>query len=117
MSEFFDNREEAYLRWTEQHRHDGYIVNVGGGFPPKAHLASRKCVTGAARSNYTTHEYKKDCSTDLGELQAKYGSALTYCGSCFPGGRRPLAASTPTRAPSTNPPVAASRIEIGRAHV
>lgn len=110
MSEFFDNREDEYLRWTEAHRDDGYIVNVGGGFPPKAHLASRRCVTGAARSNYTTHEYKKDCSTDLSELQGKYGSALTYCRLCFPGGcphaTRPTVAGTASPRPS----VVASRI-------
>lgn len=106
MSPFFDNREDDYLRWTEEHQHDGYIVNVGGGFAPKVHLARRRCVTGPGRSNYTTHEYKKDCATDLNELEAKYGAALTYCGLCFRGGRRPAPGRV---APRVEPTTASSQ--------
>ena len=110
MTEFFDNREDAYLRWTQDHGYDGFIVNVGGGFAPKIHRASTGCVTSPARSNYTTHEYKKDCSTDLGELVAKYGAALTYCGLCFPGGRPAMTASSARPTPPAIPRQAAGRI-------
>ena len=84
MAQYFDNDESGYLRWVMKHRDDGFIVNIGGGFLPKLHRSSRQCVTSPKRTNYTTHEYKKDCSTDRRELEKKYGSELTYCKVCFP---------------------------------
>ena len=84
MAQYFDNNEAGYLRWVKEHHVDGFIVNVGGGFPPKLHRANRRCVTTSERTNYTTHEYKKDCSTNRSELELKYASTLTYCKVCFP---------------------------------
>ena len=84
MAQYFDNDEAGYLRWVEEHRDDGFIANVGGGSPPKLHRANRGCVTTPKRSNYTT-TYKKWCSTDQGELEAKkYDPPLTRCKTCFP---------------------------------
>ena len=84
MAQYFDSDEAGYLRWIREHRNDGFIVNVGGGFAPKLHRASQPCVTSPKRTNYTTHEYKKWCSTNQKELETqKYDQPLTHCKICF----------------------------------
>jgi hypothetical protein len=84
MIQHFDNDEEGYRRWFEAHRDTGFIVNLGGGFPPKLHLVKNQCVPTLKRKNYTTHEYKKDCSTNRRELETKHAPSLMSCKLCFP---------------------------------
>jgi hypothetical protein len=45
MIRYFYNDEDGYAQWVEEHHADGFIVNIGGGFPPKLHRANRSCVT------------------------------------------------------------------------
>lgn len=86
----FENDEAAYLGWVNANP-AGFVVNVdvAARYPqyPMVHRATHKLISSAARTNYTSNEYIKLCSTDLVELErmapAKYGKPLNRCATCM----------------------------------
>ncbi|WDE04358.1 hypothetical protein SG34_023940 [Thalassomonas viridans] len=91
MVTVFDGNEVGYLIWVENHKENGYIVNIDNPNNikdyPKVHVAKRSCVTSPKRMNYTTNQYKKVCSTDLSKLELwskeTYKKELVFCRVCF----------------------------------
>lgn len=85
----FENDDEGYLKWVHGHP-SGFVVNfdVPQNFPqyPMVHSAKHAAVTTGARGNYTTNQYRKACSVDLGELEAwslaRFEKKLTRCRVC-----------------------------------
>lgn len=90
MVERFEKREADYLYWVHIHP-KGYVVNLDARFAraeyPMVHLASHKLVSSPLRSNYTTGDYVKVCSTELSELEQwsrrTFGRELIRCRVCM----------------------------------
>jgi hypothetical protein len=88
--EQFVNDEEGYLRWLEEHRH-GLVVN-SHRVPVSSYLflhrASCASISTANRTNWTTRDYIKTCSTDVAALaewaRQATGGKLTPCRVCKP---------------------------------
>ena len=90
MIEHFSDDEAAYLQWVQSHQY-GYVVNLDKAriYPqyPMVHRASHKLISSPERTNYTTNEYMKVCSTDLAALerwsQQECGRVLNRCATCM----------------------------------
>jgi hypothetical protein len=90
MIDHFVNDDAAYLRWVHSHQH-GYIVNLDKArtYPqyPMVHRASHKLISSPERTNYTTNEFIKVCSTDLAALERwskeECGRVLNRCATCM----------------------------------
>ncbi|MHC4705582.1 MAG: hypothetical protein ACYS8I_00650 [Planctomycetota bacterium] len=90
----FDNDDEGYFRWIEEHP-DGFVLNVRRNPDPSyivlhsascGHISSAKRAAGA----YTERSYRKWCSRSVDELREAAilegrgdGSFSRYCSSCF----------------------------------
>lgn len=89
MTTFVDD-DEGYLAWVGDHP-GGYVVNCGRR-PTPAYLILHRATCGSIRSdtraNWTTGDYIKVCSEDLGDLRrwasGEVGGELQPCGSCSP---------------------------------
>ncbi|WP_165251993.1 hypothetical protein [Paludisphaera soli] len=89
MTTFVDD-DPGYLEWAAAHP-DGYVVNCGRTPGPdylKLHRASCNFIRSSKRSNWTTGDYIKVCSVDLGDLRrwasGEVGGDLQPCQSCSP---------------------------------
>jgi hypothetical protein len=84
----FINEDEAYLRWIDQHP-GGYVVNATRR-PTAAYLKLHRAtcvhISTDRRSNWTSPDYIKVCSTKLDQLNAwaleEIGGELQSCGFC-----------------------------------
>jgi hypothetical protein len=114
MTTFVDD-EKAYLAWVEAHR-GGYVLNCARSPTPdylKLHQAICKFISTSTRSNWTTGEYIKVCSEDLGELRRwaadQVGGNPQRCQSCMrdrkpsPGAARGHGGSTVLGGGSSRP--------------
>ncbi|GAB1406950.1 hypothetical protein MASR1M8_08690 [Thermomonas brevis] len=90
MVELFDNDETGYLKWVQANPH-GFVANIDRAVRvphyPMVHAATHGSMSSAKIGNFTTSDYIKFCSTDLGALeqysQIKFGRALTRCSQCM----------------------------------
>jgi hypothetical protein len=87
--EEFRNDECGYLTWADEHKCDGFILNV----PITSRLATflhRACcqhVTTRKRTHYTGPDFYKICSTDRDGLVVqgrKQAGGLQECRHCVP---------------------------------
>ena len=90
MIELFRDAEEDYLRWVREHP-EGYVLNTYRT-PSTSYLVlhSAACGTIATpkRTNYTTRDYIKACSTNRSELEGWAARTVSgvprACGVCSP---------------------------------
>lgn len=89
MLKFVDD-DQRYLDWVNQNP-SGYVVNTQRNPNPSylvLHLASCGFVSSHKIKNYTTGEYIKLCSVDVGELESwartEVFGGLTSCAKCKP---------------------------------
>lgn len=91
----FDNDEKGYLGWIQANP-SGFVINVDRerrvAHYPIVHRATHGLISTSARTNYTTKNYIKICSLELGELEAlslgEYGRVLNRCAACMHGTER-----------------------------
>lgn len=88
------NDDEHYLRWIEENP-DGLVVNTTN--PPSPgylmlHRSTCRDISTSTRSNWTTKDYLKVCSNDLGELdkwaRRIVGGELSACQRCHSNSSR-----------------------------
>lgn len=84
----FRNDDAGYLRWIEAHPM-GFVVNIDVRQRrpeyPMVHSTQHKLLSSGAVGGYTTGDYEKVCSDDMGELEEwskkTHGKTLTVCQS------------------------------------
>ena len=89
--EMFRDDDGGYLAWVAAHP-SGYVVNIqrsGNPSDARLHYATCRTVNGEnPRRGPWTAAYIKACSGDLGVLDAwalaRFGTAITRCGTCHP---------------------------------
>jgi hypothetical protein len=85
----FDNDEEGYLQWVNTNP-NGFVVNAPkqyGIAPDMLHKANCRHIMTSERTNYTTTDYKKLCSSDKKEIidwGAAHSSNFKACKHCKP---------------------------------
>jgi hypothetical protein len=67
--EIFDQDEKGYVRWLQENP-KGYFLNCYRNSKPAWRLHRVNCYTFAGRTNLTTGQYFKVCSTDHRKLLA-----------------------------------------------
>lgn len=83
----FIEEDEAYLHWVDDNR-AGFVINTRRRPSPEyvvLHRATCPQISTASRSNWTTNEYIKICSTEMGQLHAwarQLGGTPSPCGFC-----------------------------------
>ena len=85
--EVFRDNEGGYLRWTDEHKCDGFILNIPitARIATFLHRADCGYVTTRKRKNYTGPDFYKACSADRDELVNQVRSqqgCLKECSSC-----------------------------------
>ena len=85
MIEHFSKDEAAHLQWVQSHQHRHAVrLEKAQTYPqyPMVDRASHKLISSPGRTNYTTNEFIKVCSTDLAALS---GGRKRNAAGCLAG--------------------------------
>jgi hypothetical protein len=88
--EVFKDDECGYLRWTDEHKCDGFILNIPitARIATVLHRADCGYVTSRKRTHYTGPDFYKICSADRDELAIQGREQVGGWKECSPCARR-----------------------------